>query len=151
VSIRQTRQDVPAVTLDELRALDTCTVSNAIERLRVRLRNEGFTDGSVRCLTLGRPAMAGYAVTARIRTSAAPAAGHWYHRRMDFWHHIQTAPGPRIIVAQDVDDKPGLGAMFGEIQAHIAQALGCVGYVTNGVVRDLPGLHRTAFPSSPPG
>lgn len=32
--------------LEELRRLDTCTASNAIERLTVRLRNEGSISGS---------------------------------------------------------------------------------------------------------
>ncbi len=36
------RKGLSAVDLESLRAFDTCTVSNAIERLSARLRNEGF-------------------------------------------------------------------------------------------------------------
>ena len=40
-------QEALSVTdLEKLSALDTCTVSNAIERLNVRLRNEGFVSGT---------------------------------------------------------------------------------------------------------
>jgi regulator of RNase E activity RraA len=50
------------------------------------------------------------------------------------------------MVLEDVDHSPGAGAMFGEIHAQIAKALGCVAYVTNGAVRDLPALQKLDFP-----
>lgn len=128
--------------LEQLRAIDSCTVSNAIERLNIRLRNEGFADSSVRCLSPALPPMVGYAVPGRIRTSEAPTTRHWYYHSMDWWHYILTIPAPRVIVMQDVDERPGLGALFGEIHAQIGRALDCAGYVTNGTVRDLQGLAR---------
>jgi regulator of RNase E activity RraA len=138
------RQLAPEV-LDQLRSLDSCTVSNAIERLAVRQRNEGFTDSSVRCLSPDLPPMAGYAATGRIRTSVAPTTRHWYYHHPEWWEYISTIPAPRVIVPQDVDERPGLGAIFGEIHAHIGRALECVAYVTNGSVRDLPGIEKTGF------
>jgi len=120
-------------------------VSNAIERLDVRLRNEGFTDISVRCLSPSLPPMVGYAATGRIRTTSAPTARHWYYERMDWWEYLATIPAPRVIVFEDVDPQPGFGALFGEIHAQIGRALGAIGYVTNGAVRDLPGIQRTGF------
>ena len=53
--------------LEKLKNLDTCTASNAIERLNVRLRNEGFISGAVRCRFPDLPPMLGYAATIRIR------------------------------------------------------------------------------------
>jgi len=145
VTTDQTIRQAPPGVLEQLRALDTCTVSNAIERLDVRLRNEGFTDISVRCLSPELPPMVGYAATGRIRTTAAPTARYWYYERMDFWEYLATIPAPRIIVVEDMDGHPGLGALFGEVHAQIGRALGCIGYVTNGAVRDLPGIERTGF------
>ena len=138
------RQVAPAI-LDQLRTLDACTVSNAIERLDVRLRNEGFTDISVRCLSPGLPPMVGYAATGRIRTSAAPTARYWYYERLDWWEYLANIPAPRVIVLEDMDARPGFGALFGEIHAQIGRALECIGYVTNGAVRDLTGIERTGF------
>jgi regulator of RNase E activity RraA len=86
------------------------------------------------------PPTVGYAATARIRTSSTPIAGHWYYERMDWWSHLVTIPAPRVIVFEDVDHVPGLGALFGEIHARISKALGANAYVTNGAVRDLPGI-----------
>jgi regulator of RNase E activity RraA len=138
-------QQVAADVLEQLRAIDTCTVSNAIERLDIRLRNAGFADSSVRCLSPQLDPMVGYAVPGRIRTSEAPTTRHWYYRSMDWWHYILTIPAPRVIVMQDVDQRLGLGALFGEIHANIGRALDCIGYVTNGTVRDLPGLSRAEY------
>ena len=145
MSIDQTIRQVSPEVLEQLRTLDACTVSNAVERLDVRLRNEGFTDLSVRCLSPSLPPMVGYAVTGRIRTAAAPTARYWYYDRLDWWEYLTTLPAPRVIVMEDMDARPGFGALFGEIHAHIGRALGCVGYVTNGAVRDLPGIERTGF------
>lgn len=129
----------PAV-LDQLRRLDSCAVSNAIETLGVRLRNEGFTDARIACLFDDLPPVIGYAVTATIRCSTPPPVGYRYSDRTDWWNAILATPAPRVVVVQDVDDRPGLGAFVGEVHANILRALGCVAYVTNGSVRDLPAV-----------
>jgi regulator of RNase E activity RraA len=133
-------QQVPARILDFLRHTDTCSVSNAIEALHVRMCNEGFVQGDARCLFPRLPPVAGYAVTGTIRSAAPPISGHCYYQRPDWWNHVASAPGPKIMVIQDLDHIPGTGALFGEIHAEIGRALGCVGYLTNGIVRDLGAL-----------
>jgi regulator of RNase E activity RraA len=49
------------------------------------------------------------------------------------------------VVIQDVDSRPGTGALLGEVHSSILLALGCVGAVTNGAVRDLPAIEATRF------
>jgi len=129
----------------QLKSLDTSTTSNAIEQLNVRLRNEGFIAGGLRCRFPTLPTMLGYAVTGRIRTASPPISVRCYYDRMDFWEYVDTLPKPRVLVLQDVDDRPGLGAFLGEIHANIGMALNCVGYVTNGAVRDLPAVKALGF------
>jgi 4-hydroxy-4-methyl-2-oxoglutarate aldolase len=136
---------LPRTALELLRRFDTCTVSNAIERLKVRLRNEGFIHSSIACRFPDLPPVVGYAVTGRIRSSTAPTRGKCYHENMDFWRYVETIPAPRIIVLRDCDHVVGLGALFGEIHARICRALGCVACVTNGAVRDLPGIQAIGF------
>lgn len=136
---------VPPETLDRLQQLDTCTVSNAIEQFRVRTRNEGFVNGSVRCIFPDFPPKIGYAVTGRIRTSATPIAGRCYYDRIDWWSYLLTISAPRFIVIEDVDNTPGLGALVGQIHAGICTALGSVAYLTNGSVRDLSGVRECGF------
>jgi len=140
--------------IDQLRRLDSCAVCNAIETCGVRLRNEGFTDARIRSIFPEMPPVVGYAVTATIRCSTPPAVGHVYADRTDWWSDILQTPAPRVVVVQDVDDRPGLGAFVGEVHASILRTLGCVAYVTNGAVRDLPavrdvGLQLFAAGTSP--
>jgi regulator of RNase E activity RraA len=131
---------------EALRDLDSCVVSNAIERSNFRLRNEGFISKAVRCRFPHLPPMVGYAVTAHIRTSSAPMNGCCYFDHMDWWTYLASMPEPRIMVFQDVDHSMGLGALVGEIHATIGQALNCVGCVTNGAVRDLAAVDALDFP-----
>ena len=130
--------------------LDSCVISNAIETFDVRLRNEGFTGAAIRCVFPERPPVVGHAVTATIRCSTPPAVGHVYTDRTDWWTDILRTPAPRIVVVQDVDHHPGLGAFVGEVHANILRALGCVAYVTNGAVRDLPAVQALGFSCSRP-
>jgi 4-hydroxy-4-methyl-2-oxoglutarate aldolase len=131
--------------LERLRRLSSCTVSNAVESFGVRLRNTGFTDSSVHCIFPGFPPMVGYAATARIRTSTLPTEGQRYHDRTEWLNHVLSIPEPRIVVIEDLDTPPGLGSFIGEIHASILHALGCVGVVTNGAVRDLPAVEAIKF------
>jgi 4-hydroxy-4-methyl-2-oxoglutarate aldolase len=136
---------VSDAVFSKLKLLDTCTVSNAIERLNVRLRNEGFVAGALRCRFQNLGPMLAYAVTGRIRSASPPMSGRCYYDRMDFWQYLATLPGPRVMVLEDVDHVPGLGAFVGEVHANIGLALNCVGYVTNGAVRDLPAVKALGF------
>lgn len=134
-----------AELVQRYRALDSPSVSDAIETFDLRLRNEGFTDGRLRGLLPNQPPVIGYAVTARIRCSAPPPVGHSYHDRTDWWTYIASVPAPRIVVVQDVDEHPGLGAFVGDVHAHILQALGCVAYATNGTVRNVDAMRGFGF------
>ena len=128
--------------------MTTCLVASAIETFHVRLPNTGFADSSIRCIFEDQPSMIGYAATARMR-SAYPRMetnkSYDYYDRTDWWNNILSIPAPRIVVIEDVDDPPGLGAFVGEVHANILLALGCVGIVTNGAVRDLPDIRPTEF------
>ena len=127
--------------LCSLRLLDSCIVADSIETFNERLRNEGFSDGSVRCLTPELGTMVGYAATVKIRGSAPPTAGGMYLDRTDWWEYILSLPTPRVLVVQDLETHTGLGSFLGSVQMHIIRALSCIGAITNGAVRDLPAAH----------
>ena len=133
------------VQLDLLRGMDTCAVANAIETFGVRLRNAGFTDSSVHCIFEDLPPMVGYAATLRIRTFDPPMEGDRYYYRLDWLEHLLSIPAPRVLVLQDMDSHPGLGAFVGDVHANILVALGCVGVVTNGAVRNIPEVRPLNF------
>jgi 4-hydroxy-4-methyl-2-oxoglutarate aldolase len=132
------------LTADELEALrryDTCTVANAIETFDVRPRTAGFASPEIRSIFPQMGVMVGYAVTARAR-AAEPADGSY--SRHGWWDAIVAAPAPRVAVIQDLDDPP-VGAFWGEVQSNIHKALGCLGCVTNGGVRDLREVEPLGF------
>jgi 4-hydroxy-4-methyl-2-oxoglutarate aldolase len=64
---------------------------------------------------------------------------------MDWWTYLLTIPEPRVMVLQDLDHTPGIGAFVGGIHASIALALQCIGCVTNGAVRDLEAVEALGF------
>ncbi|HTD86887.1 MAG TPA: RraA family protein, partial [Candidatus Binatia bacterium] len=113
-----------AITADQLNLLritNTPTISNAMEKLGIRDRNEGFTRGKIRALYPELGVMVGYAVTVTMRSTRAPA------KKLplkEYWDHITTIPAPRVVVVQDLDDSP-VGALWGEVNANIHRALGC--------------------------
>jgi len=137
--------DLSNELLERLRQFDTCTMSNAIERLNIRPRNEGFITGAVTCRFPQLPPVIGYAATARMRSSMMPIKGRCYYEHPDLWRYVAGLAGPRILVIQDADDPPGVGALFGEAYARISRALGSVACVTNGAVRDVPGIQALGF------
>ena len=131
--------------LDALRQIDSCMVANAVETFGVRLRNTGLTDSTIRCIFGDAPPTVGYAVTARLRSGEPPVKGGTYRDRSDFWNTVLQVPAPRVLVLQDMDNPPGRGAFIGDVHAAILKALGCVGYLTNGAVRELPGVRAAGI------
>ena len=135
-----------AKELDALRKVSTPAICDAIDSFNVRPRNEGFMASGIRCIFPELGSMVGYAVTARIMTDEPPAEGHQVSR-LDWWDFLQGIPKPRVVVVQDLD-RMIRGTYWDQQTVHIHKALGCVGVVTDGGVRDLdvmhvaPGVHR---------
>ena len=133
----------PAV-LDRLRAFNTPTVSNAIEDFDVRPRNEGFMRPEIRCIFPRLGVMVGYAVTLKIQSVSPAAKGEAMHPSVH-WQDILKIPAPRVVVVEDLDVPSGLGSLWGEVNANLHRAMGCVGTVTNGSVRDLDEVEPLGF------
>jgi len=136
-------QAVRPEVIRALQTLNTPTVSNAIETFDVRPRSTGYMTSEIRCALPNLGPMVGYAATAKIRTTLKPEAGAAIDRRV-MWEHILSLPEPRVVVIQDLDEQP-LGSFWGEVNANIHRALGCVGTVTNGGVRDLDEVEALGF------
>jgi 4-hydroxy-4-methyl-2-oxoglutarate aldolase len=141
-----TKRPLQSATLDAIRQFDSCTIANAIEHFKVRLRNEGFTRPGLRCVTGGSPRLLGYAATCRMRSADPPMSGNGYVDRTDWWEKIGHLPLPRIAVFQDLDATSGGASSIGEVHAAILKAFQCEGVITNGSVRDIPAVSRMEFP-----
>jgi regulator of RNase E activity RraA len=145
-STATTPQTLPPAIFDGIRQFDTCTIANAIEHFRVRLRNEGFTHPGLKCVTGGSPRLLGYAATCRMRSAEPPMSGNAYVDRTDWWETIGLLPVPRIAVFQDLDAAASGASTIGEVHAAILKTFHCEGVITNGSVRDIPGVSRMQFP-----
>lgn len=133
--------------IEALRRIDSCTLANAIESFHVRLRNEGFASGAARCLFPRLPAMVGHAVTLKIRGASPPVTGaSTYLESTEWWDYVLSVPAPRVVVVQDTASVRGRGALLGEVHVSLLRALGCVGAVTDGAVRDVDAIEQLGFP-----
>jgi 4-hydroxy-4-methyl-2-oxoglutarate aldolase len=100
---------VPTLTTEELevlRRLDPCTQADAIETFHVRLRNEGFMDGPVRCLFPQLQPVVGYAATILIRGATPAFAGPPFHDHTDLWEFSQSLPPAKQRAIFDICRSP---------------------------------------------
>lgn len=134
-------KDLSSEELAGLRRWPTCAISNAIELFNIRPRNEGFMLPEIKCIFPELGPMIGFAATAVI--SADSPEG----RRVpppEWWEVVRKIPEPRVVVIHDLD-RPVIGSFWGEVNANIHKALGCVGTVTDGSVRDLDEVREAGF------
>ena len=127
--------------IEALRKISTPTMSNAIETFNVRPRNEGFMDSSVRCILPELGVMVGYAYTLTIRAGQPEPSPS----PLEVWAGLLEIPEPRVVVVQDLDAPNPIGSYWGEVNGNTYKALGCVGTVTNGGVRDLDEVRELGF------
>ena len=125
--------------LSLLREIDTPTICNALEILSPDRRALGFTVRHLHCAFPELPPMVGYARTARVRAATPPLAGNADQTaaRLAYYRSVAAGHGPTVMVIEDIDTPPGFGAWWGEVHSNVHRALGALGVVTSGSVRDL--------------
>ena len=130
----------------ELKRWNTPTIYNGWEQVtRHNAGADGFNLEETRDFMPQMGPMVGYAVTVQFEPSNPehpkrnPSAWSEYRR------YVAGAPGPRIVVVQDLD-KPGVfGAFWGEVNSNVHRALGCVGTITDGAIRDVDEMCNAGF------
>jgi len=132
-------QPTPA-ELTALAAFDTPTICNALEVVLPESRAYGYTTRPAVCGFPALKPMVGYARTARVRAKSSPAlsAAEVRSLRHDYYRYVEAGPKPSVVLIQDLDGADaGYGAFWGEVQSAIHLALGALGVVTDGSVRDI--------------
>jgi len=127
----------PESLLNTFRKYDTPTIVNSLEHLDSKFRTSCFTTEQMICVDTTLPPIVGYARTATIRASSEVDPKTKRDRSLAYYEYLSSGKAPCISVIQDVDESPGFGAFWGEVNSHIHNALGVLGVVTNGSVRDL--------------
>jgi regulator of RNase E activity RraA len=131
-----------AADLEALRAWDTPTICNALELVVPERRGHGFTIRPMVAADVTLRPICGLARTGTLRAAAPsgrPAATD-HTIRTGWYEYVADADMPTIVVLQDLDDTPGIGAFWGEVHSAVHKALGAQGCVTNGSFRDLDML-----------
>src|SRR6185437_13008016 len=85
------------------------------------------------------------AVTSQTRALPHEGAEPAPDLNADYLRYVAAQPGPKVAIGQDLDETPGLGAQFGEVNASIHKKLGCVGHITDGCPRDLDEVRDMGF------
>jgi regulator of RNase E activity RraA len=120
-----------------LRSIDTPTVCNLIEIVAPERRGAGYTVSHLHCPFPDLPPMVGFAKTVTMRARDAVSGPSSMAKRMDYLDYVAAAPRPSVVVIEDKDEPAGYGAFWGEVQTNVHKALGCLGAVTNGSIRDI--------------
>src|SRR6202171_5762891 len=126
---------------DFLRSIDTPTVGNLREVGAPERRGFGYTVKHLHCPFPDLPPMVGFAKTVTIKTKDAVPLGQasYMDKRLDYLDYVAAQPAPSVVVIEDLDgEHVGYGAFWGEVQSNVHKALGCLGTVTNGSIRDIP-------------
>lgn len=134
----------PGPILDQLRGFDTATICNAVERLKLRDRTDGFMGFDIRCFSPELGPMAGFAVTATVR-SAVPGPPGSRSGFAGLFAALEKSPTPAVLVFKDVGPDRRRSCHFGDMMATICKRLGAIGLVTDGGVRDLTTVKELGF------
>jgi regulator of RNase E activity RraA len=126
--------------LETLARYDSATVQNAAVLVRGYVSEyDDYSGPGLRCMLPEFGVIAGYAVTAELfPLHDQPQKKTWD----DYYDSIAYAGAPTVAVLRDADWPPGRGAIFGDGMAYRHRALGCLGAVVEGSVRDVEGIRK---------
>ena len=129
----------------KLKRWNTPTIANAVEQLT---RSDPLTLANleeVRDFMPETGPMVGLAMTVVISGSDPRVKREQPANFQLYREYLASVAGPKIVVVQDLDRPRCYGAFWGEVGANHARALGCVGTITDGAVRDLAEMKNAGF------
>lgn len=130
----------------QLKRWNTPTIYNGWEQItRQDAGKDGFNFEPVTDFMPQMGAMIGYAVTVVIEPSNKRHREQNPNAVTEYLRYLAGAPGPKIVVMQDVDKPNFVGAAWGECNANIHRALGCVGGIIDGAIRDVDEMTNAGF------
>jgi 4-hydroxy-4-methyl-2-oxoglutarate aldolase len=132
--------------IHELKRWNTPTIYNGWEQIT---RHDPGRDGvnlePVRDYMPQMGPMAGYAVTVVCQPGNPKHKLKHPRAWSEYRRYLASLPGPKVVVVQDLD-KPNLyGAFWGEVTSNFHRALGCVGTIIDGGIRDTDEMTAAGF------
>jgi 4-hydroxy-4-methyl-2-oxoglutarate aldolase len=137
---------LPHSDLLQLKRWNTPTIYNGWEQITSHdMAAEGFNLEECRDFMPQMGPMVGYAITVQFEPSNPEHPRHNPNAWSEYRHYVASVPGPKIVVVQDLDKPRVIGAFWGEVNSNIHRALGCVGTITDGAIRDLDEMTNAGF------
>lgn len=141
-----TRHPLSHADLLQLKRWNTPTIFNGWEQ--ITRRNPGgdaFNLEETRDFMPQMGPMVGYAVTVVVEPSNPKHRETNPNAWADYRRYIASVPGPKIVIVQDLDKPRTIGSFWGEVNSNMHRALGCVGTIADGAIRDLDEMANAGF------
>ncbi len=129
----------------KLKRWNTPTIYNGWETITKHDITQGFNLEEIHDFMPQMGPMAGYAVTVQFEPSNPAHLKSNANAWSEYRKYVASMPGPKIVVVQDLDKPRVIGAFWGEVNSNIHRALGCVGTITDGAVRDVDEMCNAGF------
>ena len=130
----------------ELKRWNTPSVYNGWEQItKHNIGREGFNLEPVIDYMPQMGPMAGYAVTVVIEPGNRAHLNSKPDTIQQYREYVASVPGPKIVVVQDLDKPVIYGAYWGEVNSNLHRALGCIGTITDGGIRDIDEMNNAGF------
>ncbi len=136
---------LPHADLLKLKRWNTPTIYNGWEQITSSdPAADAFNIEETRDFMPAMGPMIGYAVTVVIEPSEQ---SHTLNTNAwaDYRKYIASVDGPKIVVVQDRDKPRVIGSYWGEVNSNVHRALGCVGTITDGAIRDVDEMTNAGF------
>ena len=130
----------------ELKRWNTPTVYNGWEQItRHNTGRDGFNLETVTDYMPQMGPMVGYALTVVIEPGNREHANSNPDKVKQYREYVASMSGPKIVVVQDLDKPVIYGAFWGEVNSNLHRALGCIGTITDGGIRDTDEMNNAGF------
>jgi regulator of RNase E activity RraA len=130
----------------ELQRWNTPSIYNGWEQITdLDAGKDGFNLQECRDFMPEMGPIAGYAITVVIEPSNPQHPRENPKGWSEYRQYVASIPGPKIVVVQDLDKPQTFGAFWGEVNSSIHKALGCVGTIIDGGIRDLDEMRTVGY------
>jgi regulator of RNase E activity RraA len=130
----------------ELKRWNTPTIYNGWEQITNKhINKEGFNLEPLIDYMPNMGPMIGSAITVVIEPSNPSHLKDNPNAWSQYREYVASMPGPKIVVVQDLDKPKLYGAFWGEVNSNAHRALGCVGTIIDGGIRDLDEMTNAGF------
>ena len=130
----------------QLKRWNTPTIYNGWEQITKQdVTRHGINIEETRDFMPQMGPMVGYAVTVVIEPSNPQHRKRNPNCWSEYRRYVASVTGPKIVVVQDLDKPRVIGSFWGEVNSNTHRALGCIGTITDGAVRDLDEMTNAGF------